>query len=131
MISPSHRRFHPCYRVGVLPGTARSPYGMAARCYLQQRLPIGREVTLDVTTTDRYGRSVAEVISGISIGLAMVEDGQAFVCRQYLSGRDPKEYLDTEFRASRHLYGVWQVQQLLGHTYLDSNGGGEACGSLR
>jgi endonuclease YncB( thermonuclease family) len=27
--------------------------------YLQQRLPIGREVSLDVKTTDRYGRTVA------------------------------------------------------------------------
>lgn len=156
------------------PETAQSPYGGQARSYLQQRLPIGREVTLDVKTTDRYGRSVAEVISEININLAMVEDGQAFAYRQYLGGCDAKEYLDAEVRASRRRYGVWQVpggitrpwdfrrsrrsavvpdgstpggrryrckdigsyaraQQLLrqGHTYLDSNGDGEACESLR
>ena len=92
------------------PETAQSPYGRQARTYLQQRLPIGREVILDVKTTDRYGRTVAEVISDININLAMVEDGQAFVYRQYLGGCDAKGYLDAEFRASRHRYGVWQVE---------------------
>ena len=43
------------------PETAQSPYGQQARTYLQQRLPIGREVSLNLKTTDRYGRSVAEV----------------------------------------------------------------------
>jgi endonuclease YncB( thermonuclease family) len=156
------------------PETAQRPYGQQARSYLQQRLPVGHEVNLDVKTTDRYGRSVAEVISDININLAMVEDGQAFAYRQYLGGCDAKEYLDAEYRASRRRYGVWQVpggitrpwdfrrgrrsaaipdgttpggrryrcneigsyaraQELLrqGHTYLDSNGDGEACEALR
>jgi hypothetical protein len=66
-------------------------------------------VRLEVKTTDRYGRSVAEVISDININLAMVEDSQAFAYRQYLGGCDAKEYLDAEHRASRRRYGVWQV----------------------
>ena len=92
------------------PETAQSPYGQQARRYLQQRLLIGRVVALGVKTTDRYGRLVAEVIADINIGLAMVEDGQAFAYRRYLSGCDAKEYLEAEFRASRHRYGVWQVE---------------------
>jgi len=92
------------------PETAQSPWGQQARRYLQQRLPIGREVTLEVKTTDRYGRTVAEVISDINLNLVMVEDGQAFAYRQYLGGCDAKEYLDAEVRASRHRYGVWQVE---------------------
>jgi endonuclease YncB( thermonuclease family) len=39
------------------PETAQSPWGQQARRYLQQRLPIGREVILEVKTTDRYGRT--------------------------------------------------------------------------
>ena len=156
------------------PETAQSPYGQQARSYLQQRLPVGREVRLEVKTTDRYGRTVAEVISDININLALVEDGQAFVYRQYLSSCDAKEYLDAEFRAGRRRYLIWQVeggitrpwdfrrgrrsaaipdgttpggrryrckdigsyakaQELLrqGHSYLDSNGDGEACEALR
>jgi len=92
------------------PETAQSPYGQQARNNLQQRLPISREVSLDVKTTDRYRRTVAEVISDININLALVEDGQAFVYRQYLSGCDAREYLDAEYRASRRRYGVWQVE---------------------
>lgn len=156
------------------PETAQSPWGQQSRAYLMQRLPRGREVSIQPHTTDRYGRTVAEVISDLNVNLVMVEDGQAFAYRRYLSGCDAKEYLDAEFRASRHRYGVWQVeggitrpwdfrrgrttavipdgttpggrryrckeigsyaraQELLrqGHTYLDSNGDGEACESLR
>ena len=57
------------------PETAQSPWGQQARRTLQQRLPIGRQVTLNVKTTDRYGRTVAEVVSDININLALVEDG--------------------------------------------------------
>jgi endonuclease YncB( thermonuclease family) len=91
------------------PETAQSPYGQQARTYLQQRLPIGREVSLDIKTTDRYGRSVAEVFSESNINLALVEDGQAFAYRQYLGGCDAKAYLEAEDRASRARLGVWQV----------------------
>jgi hypothetical protein len=75
-----------------------------------QRLPRGREVSIQPHSTDRYGRTVAEVISDININLVMVEDGQAFAYRRYLSSCDAKEYLDAEYRASRHRYGVWQVE---------------------
>jgi endonuclease YncB( thermonuclease family) len=92
------------------PETAQGPYGQQARNYLQQRLPVGREVSLEVKTTDRYGRSVAEVFSGVNINLALVEDGQAFAYRQYLSGCDAKAYLEAEERASRARLGVWQVK---------------------
>ena len=92
------------------PETAQSPWGQQARSYLQQRLPIGREVSLEVKSTDRYRRLVAEVISDSNINLAMVEDGQAFAYRAYLGGCDGKEYLDAEFRASRRRTGVWQVE---------------------
>jgi endonuclease YncB( thermonuclease family) len=156
------------------PETAQSPYGQQARAYLQQRLPIGREVSLEFKATDRYGRTVAEVISGININLALVEAGLAFAYRQYLRGCDAKGFLGAEERASRARLGVWQVpggitrpwdfrrarraeaipdgttpggrryrckeigsyakaQELLrqGHSYLDGNGDGEACESLR
>jgi len=63
------------------PETAQSPYGVAARRYLQQRLRIGQEVTIQPKTIDRYGRTVAEVISDININLVMVEDGQAYPLR--------------------------------------------------
>jgi endonuclease YncB( thermonuclease family) len=92
------------------PEMAQRPYGQNARQYLQQRLPVGSTVTLDEKTTDRYGRLVAEVFKDININLVLVEYGQAFAYRQYLSGCNAKEYLDAEHRASRRGYGVWQVE---------------------
>ena len=91
------------------PEMAQQPHGQRARDYLQMRVPIGSRVRLAVKTTDRYGRTVAEVIGEININLAMVEDGQAFAYRQYLDQCDAKEYLDAEFRASRRRHGVWQA----------------------
>ena len=156
------------------PETAQGSYCQQARAYLQQRLPIGREVSLEVKAIDSYGRTVAEVISEININLALVEAGLAFAYRQYLGGCDAKAYLEAEERASSSRLGVWQVQggitrpwdfrrrlrsaaipdgttpgglryrckeigsyakaqELLrqGHSYLDGNGDGEACESLR
>ena len=92
------------------PETAQAPWGQESRTYLMQRLPRGREVSIQPHTTDRYGRTVAEVISDININLVMVEDGQAFAYRRYLAACDAREYLEAEYRASRHRYGVWQVE---------------------
>jgi endonuclease YncB( thermonuclease family) len=156
------------------PEMTQGPYGARSRTYLLSRLPRGRQVTVHPTTTDRYGRTVAEVISEININLVMVEDGQAFAYRKYLHQCDGQAYLEAEYRASRHRYGVWQVeggitrpwdfrrgrrnavipdgttpgvhryrcqeigsyvraQEFLhqGHSYLDSNGDGAACESLK
>ncbi|MFM7268385.1 MAG: thermonuclease family protein [Cyanobium sp.] len=91
------------------PEMAQRPWGEAARAYLQTRLPRGTAVTLLPHITDRYGRTVAEVIHEININLVLVEDGQAFAYRRYLGSCDAREYLDAEFRASRHRAGVWQL----------------------
>ncbi len=91
------------------PEMAQAPYGAQARRYLQTSLPIGSTVRLLPQTTDRYGRTVAEVIGDININLALVEDGLALAYRQYLSGCNAREYLDADYRASRRRYGVWQV----------------------
>ena len=91
------------------PEMAQAPYGAQSRAYLQTRLRIGAPVTLLPQTVDRYGRTVAEVIGEVNLNLAMVEDGQAFAYRQYLSQCNAQEYLDAEFRASRSRYGVWRT----------------------
>jgi endonuclease YncB( thermonuclease family) len=91
------------------PEMAQAPYGAKARQYLQLRLRPGRTVRLDVKTTDRYGRTVAEVVSDINVGLALVEDGQAFVYRKYVAQCDAREYLAAELRARRSRVGVWDV----------------------
>ncbi|MCX5969750.1 MAG: thermonuclease family protein [Cyanobacteria bacterium] len=59
---------------------------------MQSRLAKRRKVTILPHTTDRYGRTVAEVISDLNINLVLVEDGQAFAYRQYLGGCDAQKY---------------------------------------
>ena len=76
---------------------------------LQTRLRIGAPLTLLPQTVDRCGRTVAEGIGEVNLTLPMVQSGQAFVYRQYLGQCNAKEYLDAEYRASRHRFGVWQV----------------------
>ncbi|MCP9931752.1 thermonuclease family protein [Cyanobium sp. AMD-g] len=156
------------------PETAQSPYGQKARQVLQWRLPVGQSVTIQPRSSDRFGRTVAEVISDTNINLALVEDGLAFAYRRYLAACDGAAYLEAEERARRQRLGVWRVpggitrpwdfrrgrrseripdattpdgsrhfcsqigshagaQELMrqDHSYLDSDGDGEACESLR
>jgi len=159
------------------PETSQSPYGMAARRALQDLLPIGSLLTLRTKTTDRYGRSVAEVHKGgTNINQSLVGSGDAFVYWQYIGGCDRQTYSRLENDARLKGFGVWGVpggikrpwdyrrsrrggssassgsgasssgryrcgeigswsraQDLLrqGHTYLDRDGDGEACESLK
>jgi endonuclease YncB( thermonuclease family) len=91
------------------PEMAQVPYGDQARRYLQTRLRLEQEVTIHPLNSDRYGRTVAEVIGEINLNLSLVEDGQAFVYPKYLGQCDATAYLNAEYRASRHRFGIWRV----------------------
>ena len=160
------------------PETSQTPYGMESRQALQKLLPIGAEVTVRTKATDRYGRTVGEVLKGsTNINQSLVESGNAFVYWQYINGCDRQTYSHLENDARLKALGVWSVtggiqrpwdyrrnrkgatsasssgsssagsgkyrckeigswdraQVLLkqGHTYLDRDGDGEACESLK
>ncbi len=71
------------------PETSQAPYGNDARRALQGELAIGKEVSLRTKATDRYGRTVAEVLKGTTnINQALVGAGVAFVYWQYIEGCD-------------------------------------------
>ena len=155
------------------PESSQRPWGPRSTAFLKQLTPVGSEVTLKVQTTDRYGRTVAELLNRRgNVNKLMVEAGQAFAYRRYLRQCDAQKYLQLEENAKRQGTGVWsvgpsgitrpwdyrrgrrssssssgsprkyrckdigswrQAQQLLeeGHRYLDGDGDGEACESLR
>lgn len=106
------------------PEMAQSPDGRKARQQLQRLLSPGQRVQIGIKTIDRYGRSVAEVVTTpapatgpegrrpvgeINVGLAMVAAGQAFVYGRYLSACDQWAYRQAEDRARNRHLGIWQV----------------------
>ena len=92
------------------PETSQAPYGNAARQALQADLPIGTEVGLRIKATDRYGRTVAEVLKGTTnINQALVAAGAAFVYWQYIEGCDRETYSRLENEARLKSLGVWAV----------------------
>ena len=92
------------------PETSQSPYGTESRQALQKLLPIGAEVTVRTKATDRYGRTVGEVLMGsTNINQSLVGSGNAFVYWQYISGCDRQTYSRMENDAQLKHLGVWSV----------------------
>ena len=92
------------------PETSQAPYDNEARKALQADLPIGTEVSLRTKATDRYGRTVAEVLKGATnINQALVATGAAFVYWQYIEGCDRETYSRLENEARLQSIGVWAV----------------------
>ena len=84
--------------------------GIDARQALQAELLIGTEVGLRPKATDRYGRTVAEVLRGkTNINQALVAAGAAFVYWQYIDGCDRETYSRLENEARLKSLGIWQV----------------------
>ena len=92
------------------PETSQTPYGTESRQALQKLLPIGAEVTVHTKTTDRYGRTVGEILKGsTNINQSLVGSGNAFVYWQYISGCDRQTYSRLENDARLRRLGVWSV----------------------
>ena len=77
---------------------------------MQEQLPIGTGVSLRTKATDRYGRTVAEVLKGTTnINQALVAAGAAFVYWQYIDGCDRETYSRLENEARLKSLGIWAV----------------------
>lgn len=73
-----------CIDTPELNGSRAKPHqAKAARDYLRQ-LVVGRSVAIKRITTDRYGRSVAELfVNGTNVQQQLVSARQAVVLKQY------------------------------------------------
>ena len=59
------------------PETSQRPWGARSTALLKQLMPVGSEVSLKVQTTDRYGRTVAELLNRLgNVNQLMVEASQ-------------------------------------------------------
>lgn len=84
------------------PFGTRSHLSLASMCF-------GRQVTIDIQSTDQYGRSVGEVWCGsgsdaVNVNREQVARGYAWVYRRY--NRDPS-YLKLEENARQQRLGLW------------------------
>ena len=92
----------------------KQPLGIESRNYLRSLLELDNDrVSIVVTDTDRYGRTVAEIFVSdgdkeIFVNGLMVKAGMAYEYKRY-SGKCPnKESLDTAQRiAEANKAGVW------------------------
>ena len=87
---------------------AQAPHGEQARQRLQLIIPVGTPVNIQAQTTDRYGRTVAEVFkNNLNVNLAMVQEGRAVAYRQYLSQCEGDRYLSAEASAKSRRLAFW------------------------
>ena len=83
----------------------KQPFGQAARKFVLE-LAAHKVVTVNVETTDRYGRTVGEVIlpDGRSLNQELVQSGYAWWYRQYSSD---KTLARLEEEARTNSRGLW------------------------
>jgi endonuclease YncB( thermonuclease family) len=82
------------------------PYGQRAKQALSAMV-FGKDVTVDVQGTDRYGRTLGRVYHGeFDVNAAMVRDGFAWAYRSYLID---DAMLSLEEDARREARGLWSL----------------------
>ncbi|MBI6601018.1 thermonuclease family protein [Pseudomonas sp. S4_EA_1b] len=87
---------------------SKQPYGTRARQALSQ-IAFGKDVTLKVKNTDRYGRTVARAFVGDEdINAHLVSSGAAWVYRQYSKDRG---LLALESAAREARVGLWALPE--------------------
>ena len=95
------------YGVDTPEKRGNQPYWKEARDFTNEYC-MGKNVTLDVKNTDRYGRTIAWVfVEGkeISLNEALVENGLAW-WYEYYAKRD-YNLRDAEIRAKKKKLGIW------------------------
>lgn len=82
------------------------PFGQRAKQFTSE-LVFGKEVTVTVLDTDRYGRTVGEVklLDGQVLNQELVKAGLAWWYRQYAPKDATLEHLETEAKSAKR--GVW------------------------
>lgn len=92
----------------------RQPYGKESTEQLKILLPIGAKIWIEPVAIDRYGRTVAKVINGKSVNLAMVQNGYAMIYSGYLKpcADIRMQLIQAESSAKYKRLGLWQQQQI-------------------
>ena len=91
---------------GIDAPEAAQECGIASRDALREKI-LGREVTVLVAATDRYGRAVGKVmLGGRCINQEMVAEGRAWYYKEYAP--DEPGFAQAEAAARRERLGIWK-----------------------
>lgn len=86
----------------------KQPWGQKSKQALSDKV-FGKQVKVDIETTDRYGRLVGTVwYAGEDVNRAMVREGHAWVYRKY--AKDKTLFDDESYARSRGL-GLWSLPE--------------------
>ena len=86
---------------------SRQEYGDQSTERLKKLVSQG-SLSIRVKTSDRYGRTVAEVFSAKeNLNLRMVKDGAAWAYRRYLKSCDASAYKAAEADSKKKRQGLW------------------------
>ena len=89
------------------PESSQRPWGARSAALLKQFTPVGSDVSLRIQITDRYGRTMADLLNRRgNVNQLMVGAGQAFAYRRYLRQCDAQKYLQLEEGAKRQGLGI-------------------------
>jgi len=84
------------------------PWGNKAKQALSQKI-YAKQVSIDVVTTDRYGRTVGTIwFDGRDINRELVREGHAWVYRKY--AKDKSLFDDESYARSQGL-GLWSLPE--------------------
>ena len=88
---------------------ADQPQGELSTVALEAFIPVGTGVELNIVDTDRYNRTVAEVLKNrVNVNQFMLEKGQAVVYHKYLNNcPDGNAYIQAEKLAKSKELGFW------------------------
>ncbi|MFM7320492.1 MAG: thermonuclease family protein [Armatimonadota bacterium] len=90
---------------GIDAPESRQDYGQRAK-QAASDLVFGKQVSVDIRTRDRYGRSVGVVrVGGTDVNTALVEGGWAWWYRQYAPGNTVLSRAESSARAAKR--GLW------------------------
>jgi len=101
---------HDQYKIrlyGIDAPESSQPHGKASKANLSD-LVFGKNVEVDPTDTDKYGRTVARIsVGGISANAKQLRDGYAWLYRKYCDGPMCSEWAGLEALAKKSKVGLW------------------------
>jgi len=90
----------------------KQPYGTRARRALSE-IVFGKEISVDVHTVDRYGRTVARVyVDGMDVCAELVRQGMAWVYRKYANDESLYKLEKEAKNAGRGLWSLPENQRV-------------------